>query len=71
MEQPTKNYQPHELRVIEEKETLDKKILDLQKFIFDNPIYKTLDIRIQNLQRNQLDAMERYSNILGLRIELF
>lgn len=71
MERPTKNYQEHELRVIEEKDELDKKILNLQKFIFDNPIFKTLDKKVQNLQKNQLDAMERYSSILGFRIELF
>lgn len=68
----TKQIEPHVQRVIDEKKELDDKIAKLKKFLGSNKIgvIKLTPIH-SGLLHNQLDAMERYSEILALRIEEF
>lgn len=65
--------QAHEERVVVEKRELDDKLAKLKAFCFDpgSPIYKGLAPADQDLLGNQCVAMERYSQILGKRIDRF
>lgn len=67
----SRNLQPHQQRVVNEKSELDEKISLLEVFINDNPIYKKLDDLEQDRLVRQLDVMKQYSNILEERIKAF
>jgi hypothetical protein len=66
-----KVYAPHQQRVVEEKEELDKKVELLRKFVTTNPIFESLDVKEQGRLRKQLVCMNCYSDILGDRIRNF
>ena len=63
--------QPHQRRVVSEKEELDKKATDLSNFIGTSPIFETLDPAEQERLKEQNDVMWQYSEILGARIAAF
>lgn len=62
---------PHQQRVVDEKEDLDKKATALSAFIGTSPIFETLDPAEQERLKEQNDVMWRYSEILGARIAAF
>ena len=63
--------QPHQRRVMAEKEELDKKANALSQFIGTNDAFLTLDPAEQERLREQNDVMWTYSEILGTRIAAF
>ena len=63
--------QPHQRRVVSEKEELDKRATDLSNFIGTSPIFDTLDPAEQERLKEQNDVMWQYSEILGARIAAF
>lgn len=65
--------QPHEERVLIEKQELDEKLARLKVFCFDpgSPVFKGLSPEDRDLLEEQYTAMSRYSEILGRRIERF
>ena len=63
--------QPHQERVVTEKNELDEKLDKLKAFIEENPIFKTLPHDEQLRLNRQFDAMAEYSHILGQRIDAF
>ena len=63
--------QPHQRRVVVEKEELDKKAKALSSFIGTSPIFDTLDPVEQERLKEQNDVMWQYSEILGARIAAF
>ena len=63
--------QPHQRRVVSEKEELDKKATDLSNFIGTSPVFETLDPAEQERLKEQNDVMWQYSEILGARIAAF
>lgn len=65
--------QPHQERVVAEKQELDDKLAKLKTFVFtgDREIFKSLDPRERDRLENQYTAMEKYSKILGERIAAF
>lgn len=62
--------QPHQERVIVEKDELDEKRTKLTAFI-GGAAYKGLDSSEQSRLDRQLEAMTLYSNILAERINAF
>lgn len=62
--------QPHQERVVKEKEELDEKREKLTGFI-GGKIYRELNAAEQSRLNRQLEAMTLYSNILGERISNF
>lgn len=62
--------QPHQQRVIEEKEELDIKIEKLTSF-FETKLFHEIDILEQNRLKTQLHHMGEYSKILSDRINNF
>ena len=62
---------PHQQRVINEMEELDIKIVALDKFILESPIYKTLPKDEQSRLVLQVRAMQYYFTILVERINNF
>lgn len=72
MEAKGKILEPHQVRVVEEKEELDRKIYNLQKFIEDlTGRFTGLHPDEQTDMRNQLRTMEHYSDLLRRRINRF
>jgi hypothetical protein len=63
--------QPHQQRVVTEKEELDKKAKALSNFIGLNPVFETIDPAEQERLKRQNDVMWQYSEILGERINAF
>lgn len=65
--------QPHEQRVVTEKQELDEKLGKLKVFCFDpgSPIFKNLAPEDRDLLEDQYTAMEQYSTILAKRIARF
>ena len=63
--------QPHQRRVVSEKEELDKKATALSNFIGTSPVFETLDPAEQERLKEQNDVMWQYSEILGARIAAF
>lgn len=63
-------YQPHEQRVIDEREELNGKIEKLNTFI-GGDIFNGLDSQNQLLLTQQAVAMQNYLDILDQRIALF
>ena len=68
---PTGELQPHQQRVVNEKNELDEKAKALSNFIGLNPVFDTLDPEEQERLRVQNDVMWQYSEILGARIAAF
>lgn len=66
----TAEFEPHQLRVIEERKELDLKIEKLQSF-FNTVIFKGLDQLDKSLLIEQEIAMISYSDILKQRINRF
>lgn len=62
--------QPHQERVITEKQELDDKLQKLSLFL-TTPVFQSLDTEEQQRLRNQFDIMAQYSNILNQRIQAF
>lgn len=62
---------PHQQRVVDEKNELDKKVTALNAFLGTSAIFTTLDAAEQERLREQNDVMWRYSEILGARIAAF
>lgn len=67
----SKELQPHQQRVVDEKSELDKKATALSNFIGTSPIFDTLDPAEQERLKEQNDVMWQYSEILGARITAF
>lgn len=63
--------QPHEERVVIEKQELDEKLAKLAVFSQGNSIYKELPNEDRELLESQYLVMEQYSKILGQRIARF
>jgi hypothetical protein len=63
--------QPHQERVVQEKEELDKKANALSDFIGNSPIFETIDPEEQERLKEQNDIMWQYSEVLGKRIAAF
>lgn len=63
--------QPHQLRVVDEKAELDKKLEALGVFIEQNAFFDGLDDAEKSRLRIQRCVMESYSTILGERIAAF
>ena len=63
--------QPHQQRVVEEKEELDVKIKALQTFIERNEMFYPMSTEEKSDMRRQLHMMETYSQILQRRINRF
>lgn len=65
-------YQPHEVRVIDEKICLDEKLGKLASFIArPDSGFELLHETDQDLMRKQLEAMSSYSAALAQRIARF
>ena len=62
--------QPHEQRVVDEKNELGEKLEKLVAFL-QTDFYKTLTEKEQELLYFQSQAMEDYYEVLQQRIELF
>lgn len=62
--------QPHQQRVVIEKAELDEKLTKLKAF-FGTEIFKGLDEAEKQRLRDQCNAMQDYSEILGARIAAF
>ncbi len=62
--------QPHQQRVVEEKNELFEKITTLQGFLLSQ-MFQKLSTNEQNLLKMQYATMVQYSEILGMRIETF
>jgi hypothetical protein len=63
--------QPHQQRVVEEKQELDKKARALSDFIGNSDFFPTLDPAEQERLKEQNDVMWQYSEILAARIAAF
>jgi hypothetical protein len=65
--------QPHEERVVVEKQELDDKLAKLKAFCFSpgSPVFKVLPPEDRDLLESQYTVMEQYSELLGKRIERF
>ena len=59
---------PHVQRMLIERYELFKKVLDLKKFIDENPLFKTLPEGEQTDMREQLGFMALYQKALESRI---
>lgn len=62
--------QPHQQRVVDEKLSLDDKIIKLQAFT-DSDRFTSVDPAEQDRLFEQLHVMRHYSRILGDRIQAF
>jgi hypothetical protein len=63
--------QPHEQRVIEEREALDEKLQKLSTFIETSETFRVLGRVDQHILMRQRTLMREYSVVLGLRIDRF
>lgn len=63
--------QPHQQRVVDEKNELDTRAKALSEFIGNNPLFETLDADEQERMKVQNDIMWQYSEVLGARIAAF
>lgn len=63
--------QPHEQRVVDEKQALSEKMIALVQFINASPIFAGLNAKDRELLRQQRDAMMDYHQVLEARIERF
>jgi len=60
----------HLERMVTERNELNDKAYKLSQFIDSNPIFGALSNTQQNLMRLQLQAMQFYSSILDMRIDI-
>ena len=65
--------QPHEERVVIEKAELDEKLSRLKAFCFDpaHITFRKLAPEDRDLLEDQFTIMQKYSDILGKRIDRF
>lgn len=63
--------QPHQQRVVEEKNELDEKLSKLSAFIDNSELFFKLSEEDQDLLGRQEDIMKKYSQVLRERIQLF
>lgn len=70
-ESVTKNYEPHELRVIEEETQLNERLNKLDAFISSNELFYELEENVQTLLIEQRVHMRGYSAVLAKRIAGF
>jgi hypothetical protein len=63
--------QPHQVRVVIEKEELDKKIDALAEFIMVSPVFAALSVDEQARLLLQKGYMDKYTEVLGERIAAF
>lgn len=63
--------QPHQERVVAEKQELDEKLGKLRSFLVDSPIFRTLPEAEQLRLTHQYGVMLEYSAVLGSRIAAF
>ncbi len=63
--------QPHQRRVVQEKDDLDKRAVALSIFIGLNQTFDTLDPEEQERMKVQNDLMWQLSEVLGARIAAF
>ena len=65
--------QPHEERVVIEKQELDDKLVKLSAFCFDpgSPVFRALPSEDRYLLEEQYSIMAQYSDILAKRIARF
>lgn len=63
--------QPHQQRVIDERDELDTKIESLSTFIQTNIIYNNLPIDERQRLTRQVVLMRKYSQVLSERIASF
>lgn len=63
--------QPHQLRVVAEKEDLDTRSRALSHFIGHSPVFETLDGEERERLKVQNDLMWQLSEVLGARIAAF
>jgi hypothetical protein len=63
--------QPHEERVVDEKNVLDEKLVKLQNFIEHNKIFQALPNDDKELLERQEVYMSDYSQVLAERIARF
>lgn len=63
------NMKPHEQRMVEEKKSLDEKIVKLVQFMHCDTQYSSVDSEEKDLLENQLHAMRIYSRVLGARLK--
>lgn len=66
-----KTLQPHQQRVVDERNELNEKVTKLNDFVGHSPIFETLHADEQNDLRNQLDVMFQYQELLDSRISRF
>jgi hypothetical protein len=71
LEKPTREYQEHEKRVIEESRELHDRTHKLFDFVNSNPIFTTLSPQVQFLRKAQLFHMHQYLAMLNEIIYLF
>ena len=62
--------QPHQQRVVTEKDELDEKIVKLNAFL-NGSFFSTLDSSEQEHLKLQAHYMSEYSDVLGARIAAF
>lgn len=62
--------QPHQERVVQEKQELDERLFKLRLFM-EKAAFKELDIREKSLLTLQAQVMHNYSDILAERIALW
>lgn len=65
-----KELQPHEQRVVDEKEQLGDRLAKLREFL-DKGQPSFIDDKNWGLLKSQFQAMSQYYTILLMRIELF
>ena len=63
--------QPHQQRVVDEKNELDDRATKLSDFIGLNPLFDNLDPAEQERMKVQNDLMWQLSEVLGARINAF
>ena len=63
--------QPHEERVVTERNELGEKLVKLREFIVSNPIFQKLPTDEQARLKTQEFHMSMYWRVLGDRIENF
>ena len=65
------NLQPHQQRVVNERDDLQDRIEKLVAFIDASPIFRTVGEEEQVRLLHQQDYMGNYLNVLNLRIAAF
>ena len=70
-EKPVKRGYPYQLRVLDEEQDLENKILKLSALIRNTEVFQGLPVTERNLLSTQLCIMRKYSKIFKERIKLF